>query len=245
MRKELWIDFETGGVNPMFHSPLSCAMLAVENFRVVDEWYGQIRQPPFNVTEEAMQINKLNLDHAGVTFDQFHNIYFKFINKNFYGGTNWEASGKKFLRPNIKPSKENMPFFCGHNTHFDRQVLQQILGGTPDNNVYDGVYYHRIDTMIAANNLMRLGILPRTENLKLETLCKYLGVVADGELHNALTDIKVTQQCDLRMSNIMKEAFHELIKVRARENIFQPFDLSGERYGNINFGQGQDLQSSP
>lgn len=246
MRKQLWIDFETGGVNPWVHSPLSCAMLAVdENGKIFGEWYGQIRQAPFNVTEEAMAINKLNLDHAGADFEQFRQIYFKLINSWFYGGTNWQNSGKGFLRPYTKPSRDNMPLFCGHNTHFDRSVLQQILGGDPYENKYDGIYYHRIDTMILANTLQYLRIIPRGENLKLETLCKLLEIEpVEGEMHNALTDIKSTHRCFMKMSDLLQEANHEYAKIRAGTHILRQVEIPSAGYGDFNQNAGQDLQSS-
>ena len=246
MRPQLWIDFETGGTNPWFHSPLSCAMIGVNSLgQVIGEWYGQIRQHPLNVTPEAMKINKLNLDHAGVDFAQFNQIYFRLINDWFYGGTNWHLSGKTYLKPNIKPSRENMPFFCGHNTPFDRSFLQQILGGSPGETKYDGVYYHSIDTMVLANSLQVAGIIERGENLKLETLCKVLKIEpVEGEMHNAQTDIRATRQCFLKMIQSLKEMHYVYEKVRTREDILQLIEIPSARHEPLNFNEGQNLQST-
>lgn len=207
MRAQLWCDFETGGVETFNHSPLSCALIAVKDGKIIGEWYTQIRQTPFVVTEEAMKINKLNLDDPGLTYQEFRKEYFRRVNHWFYGGTNWKNSGKNFYPSNNRANKNNMPLFCGHNTTFDKQVLQRILGGSPTTNVFDGVYYHRLDTMILANMLVDCSILPLPENFRLETLCKVLDVEPEenGEFHNALVDLKMTLKAYIKMKNILTD----------------------------------------
>jgi len=205
MRPQLWIDFETGGIDTYTSSPLSCAMLAVRDGEIVGQWYEQIRQEPFVVTQEAMEINKLNLQDPGLDFAAFKKSYYEFINRHFYGGTDWGNCGKGYYPSKIKACKANMPLFCGHNTFFDRAVLQQCLGGTPTKSVYDGIYYHRLDTMVLANMLQDVGIVIAGKNLKLETICTSLGVEPEqGEFHNALTDIKMTFKAYQKMKLIIK-----------------------------------------
>jgi hypothetical protein len=156
------------------------------------------------VTPEAMEINKLNLGDAGLTFFHFHVEYMKRVNDWFYGGTDYRRSNGTFLPGKTKASKTNMPSYGGHNTFFDRQITQRILGGTPYKNVFDGCYYHRVDTMVLAHSLQHIGVLPQGENLKLETLCQMLDIKPEaGGFHNALTDIKMTVKCYFKMCNML------------------------------------------
>lgn len=228
-RSQLWIDFETGGIETYRSSPLSCAMLGVVDGVEVGWMYVQIRQAPFHITEEAMKINKLDLETPGLSFEEFRKVYFKFINQWFYGGTDWSRAGKGFYPGNIKANKDNMPLFCGHNTFFDRQVLQQCLGGLPDVSKYDGIYYHRIDTMVLANTLQDCGILAKGENLKLETVCKILEVESEpGEFHNALTDIKMTFKAYQKMKKIIMqkgEIKNEPSEILTSKDFFHPLEI--------------------
>jgi len=209
-RPMLWTDFETGGVED-YHSPLSFAMIATIGDRTYGEWYTEIRQTPLVIEPEALKINKIDILKEGLNFEQFKKEYFTRINKWFYGGSNFTSSG---VFPKTKPDKNNMPLFCGHNTFFDRPILHRILGST-----YDGAYYHRIDTMVLANALKDVGIIGQTENLKLETLANYFGVKPEGELHNALTDVKVTFQVYRKMKELLsKSVINTLVKDALNES---------------------------
>lgn len=205
MNAKLWNDFETGGVNPWVHSPLSFAMMAEVDGKIIGEWYVQIRQEPFIVTEEALLINKLDLSQPGLTFDEFRVEYFKRINEWFFGGTDFKRSNNTFIPGKIKPNKFNMPKPAGQNSKFDRDVLQRILGGTPVKNVFDGLYFHQIDTMLLASTLQDIGILPKTKSLKLSDICESLGVSNDeGEFHNALVDLKMTRKAYISMCDLIR-----------------------------------------
>lgn len=202
----LWQDFETGGVEPWTHSPLSFAMIATKGTAIIGEWYTQIREAPFVVTQEAMIINGLNLSDPGLSYYQFHVEYMKKVNNWFYGGTDYPRSNGTFLPGKTKPSKTNMPSYGGHNTFFDRQVLQRLLGGSPFKNVYDGCYYHRVDTMVLAHSLQQAGIIAKGENLKLETLCKLLDVQPEsGSFHNALVDLRMTVKCYFKICSLLTD----------------------------------------
>lgn len=198
-RHKLWVDFETGGVEA-HHSPLSFAMIATdENDKVFGEWYTEIRELPLVIEPEALKINKIDITKPGLNFAQFKKEYFTRINRWFYGGSNFTSNG---VFPKIKPDKNNMPLFGGHNTFFDRPILHRILGNT-----YDGAYYHRIDTMVFANVLKDIGLLPVTENLKLESICKAFKLFPEKgeEMHNSLTDIKMTHLAYMKMKSLINQ----------------------------------------
>lgn len=184
MRAVLWQDFETGGLDVLTHSPLSFAMMATRGDEILGEWECQIRQEPLVVTQEALKLTKIDLCEDGLSFDLFKKNYFHRVNDWFYGGS---QNGSVY--PKIKPSKENMPYYGGQNTFFDRPWLHRILGST-----YDGCYYHRRDLMVVADIMREAGLL-KCDDVKLASIAQALGVEPEGEFHSALTDVKVTFKC--------------------------------------------------
>lgn len=191
MRPCCWIDFETGGLDSAVHSPLSFGMLATMGDEIFGEWYVQIRQEPLVVTAGALKINKIDITMPGLSYAEFKYEYFARINQWFYGGSDAAS------QPVNKPGALNMPFFCGQNTFFDRPFLQKILGSN-----YDGIYYHRKDLMVLANALSDAKVI-KFENMKLETIAKTLGIEPEGELHNAIVDIKLTFKCWNRLIEML------------------------------------------
>jgi len=200
MRKQLWCDFETGGLDVNYHSPLSFAMMITEGDKILCEWECNIRQAPLVYEQSALDINKIDIREPGIDFETFRLSYSKHLCEHVYGGIKYLRNDGCYVG-NIKADKFNMPLFCGQNTFFDRPWLQRIMGD------FDYCYYHRIDTMVLANTLQDIGILPRGENLKLETLCNLLGVPKpEGEYHSALTDVKQTFKCYQAMKALILNA---------------------------------------
>jgi len=191
-RAKFWCDFETGGLDVAIHSPLQFACVAEVDGKIVGEWNVSIRELPLVVTDEAMALTGIDLAAPGLSFNEFRREYWDRINRWFYGGTT--AWGEARIRAN----KNNMPLFCGQNTFFDRPWLQKILGST-----WDGIYYHRIDTMVLANTLCDLGLLKKDPDLKLGSLCKNLGVKVDAAMHDALVDVKATRACYEKMKELI------------------------------------------
>jgi DNA polymerase-3 subunit epsilon len=54
-------------------------------------------------------------------------------------------------------------------------------------------YYHPADTCVAAKFILNLG-RKKTENIKLVTLVEYFGIEVEGELHDALVDVRATAE---------------------------------------------------
>jgi len=182
------MDSENGGLDPRDHSPLEFAFLAVKDGKIVDELQMSLRFEPLVVTQEALRINRVDLLSKGLTRrEDAKAVYYNWMNKNFFTRTIKRPDGSI---QNIvdRPSKETMPLFCGHNTAYDRPFLHAML-----NSEYDMCYYHRIDTMVLAEMLREMGMLPGIENLKLPTLCKYAKLVESiDEFHGAIYDIRNT-----------------------------------------------------
>jgi hypothetical protein len=208
-KPKLWIDFETGGVLP-HHSPLSFAMIATKEETIIGEWYTEIRQHPLIIDEKAIEINKIDVNKSGLNFEEFKLSYFTKINDWFYNGSNLHQNK---IYPKIKPNKDNMPIMGAWNIQFDRPILHKILGST-----YDGTYYHTIDPMILTHTLSDIGIIPKLENYKLETVSKFLNLKPEGDLHNSLTDVKLTFEVYKKLKNIISKNFiKNLIKELIQE----------------------------
>lgn len=207
-RSEVWVDFETGGVKHWIHSPLSIGAIAVINGKIVDEFYHNIRIEPLVVTPDALRTNKIDLTHPGIsTKEEFKKLWMGFMNKNFYN------YGK------VRPNKENMPYFCGQNTVFDRPFLWELLETD-----FDYAYYHRIDTMIFANILRSEGKLDDITDLKLETMSGYFHLPAPEMFHNSLCDIKQTYQVYQCLLRIMRGESIDQIRKSVEAQPSLPFD---------------------
>jgi DNA polymerase III epsilon subunit-like protein len=208
---KLWIDFETGGVEP-HHSPLSFAMIATKYDQIIGEWYTQIRQPPLIVDQKALEINQIDLNEKGLNFNEFKKSYFTKVNEWFYNGSNFIQDK---IYPKIKPNKDNMPLMCAWNIQFDRPILHKILEST-----YDGAYYHTIDPMILTHTLVDIGIIPKLPNYKLETVSNFLNIKPEGNLHNALTDVKTAFEVYKKLKsiitrNILKNMYKEILEEKS------------------------------
>lgn len=220
-RPELWMDSENGGLDAKVHSPLQFAFLAVKNNVIVDRLKLEIRQEPFVLTIEAMKTNKIDITTPGLSFKQAKEKYEQFMTRNFFSvvidrGTKNERLGYD------RPNRDNMPFFCGHNTFYDRPFLHRVLGTD-----FDFCYYHRLDTMVLANSLKAFGKLPGLSNGRLETLSDYFGF-PKLDAHDAMRDIERTREIFVCLGELMNGKSVDQIR---REMEIQPslFD----RYAHI------------
>jgi len=193
-KPELWLDFETGGVDPMVHSPLSFAMEGYDsNGNALGCWDVQIRIQPLVVEPQALKINKIDPTTPGIGLEEFKNGYFRRLNDWFYNGN---KEGR--TEPMIRPYAEIMPLVCGHNTSgFDNLMLKRLLGD------WVGAITQGIDTMVLAATLRQWGII-NPENIKLGTLLAYFDISPlEGELHTALTDIRGCKRLNETMKGIL------------------------------------------
>lgn len=202
MRPQAWFDTETGGLDPSF-SLLQLAVLAVHNGKIVDRLNMQLRIEPLVVTAKAMETNKIDLGKTDGVFTDIEiarGTYRAFMNRNFF--YKWEAG--RWV--NVRPSKDNMPLFCGHNTFFDRPFMKKFMGSD-----FDFCYYHRVDTMVLASTLKDAGLLPDLENCKLETLAAYFNLPKPERFHDAL--------CDVEQTFMLYKCLQELIRGRTLDDV--------------------------
>ena len=84
--KLLFIDTETGGLNPNKHSLLSLAMVVWENMKIIDSQELLINDGKLSVTEEALSINKIDIENhkqSAIPPSQAIEEIFLFINISY------------------------------------------------------------------------------------------------------------------------------------------------------------------
>ena len=98
----LFIDTETGGLNPNKHTLLSLAMVVWEDKEIIDSQELLVYDENLAVTKEALSINKIDLEkHKQSAISSYQAIeqIVLFVNKHFPG--------------------QRKITLAGHNVHFD------------------------------------------------------------------------------------------------------------------------------
>lgn len=126
--KLLFIDTETGGLDPGKHSLLSIGMVIWEEMEIIDSKEILINDGVLSVTKEALAVNKIDIEkhrQTAVSSLQAVDEIFSFTGKHFPG--------------NRKIS------LAGHNVHFDAGFLKAFLAAS--NKDFSKYFSHRmIDT---------------------------------------------------------------------------------------------------
>jgi DNA polymerase III epsilon subunit-like protein len=162
--KLIFVDVETGGLDPNVHSILSIGMVLWGDFHIVaeKEWY--VKEDPIAVTSEAMEVNNIDLKSLQDPPSQVVKYISMFLNKHGFD-----------------PETDHL---AGHNVgSFDCGFIKRLyrLADQPF------PFKHRVvDTFSTAKALQLCNGLPDNLSLSLESLCKYYDVKYAA--HNALSD---------------------------------------------------------
>lgn len=169
----LFLDTETGGLDPERHDLLTIGLVVWEDFKIVDELELKISRASYRAEESALKVNGLNLkqlETEGQTETEIINSLLYFVKKNF-------GTDKSFV-------------IAGHNINFDIAFLKAFL----KNNFIDWAKhfgYRTIDTMTL---LMFVYLQGKTEGRrlgKLDDAIIHFGLDPE-ERHTALCDARVT-----------------------------------------------------
>lgn len=195
----IFMDTETGGLNPKLHSLLT-AYFAVcnRNLDVIDELELQLKPSDLsklNVTAKAMEeVNKINLeehlkDPNTITYEEGREKLRELILKN-------KIKGKR---------KSLMP--AGHNVAFDKEMIWEQL--MPKEEFEENIHYRTIDTSSICGFLKDVEVFP--EDLgSLGSLVEYFKI-PKGELHNAKGDVRMNIEVYKRMKLMMQSRKKEMI----------------------------------
>ncbi len=179
IKKILFIDTETGGLDPKKHSLLSIGLVCWDNGKITKSKEIFIKENNYIVTPDALEINKINvsnLNEIGITKEEADFQIKHFISCNF---------GRKEI------------IIGGHNTHFDMNFLKE---NNLDNFKYN---YRYIDTASILNFFYFLGLTKKNlSNLKIA--CEAFKINNENP-HSALSDAIATAELFTELILFMKE----------------------------------------
>jgi len=110
--KILFIDTETGGLDPNKHSLLSIGLVLFEDNAIIDSTEIYIKEEEYRVTPYAMKINGINL----------YELYEK--------GVSPDIAVEKII-DFVSNNDEKKIIVGGHNVNFDIGFLKQLFAKTP------------------------------------------------------------------------------------------------------------------
>ena len=183
--KLLFIDTETGGMNPNEHSLLSLAMVIWEDMKIIDSQELLINDGVLSVTEEALSINRIDIEkhkQSAIPSSQAIELIFLFISKHF-------SDQKKIT-------------LAGHNVHFDADFLRTFL--SRNNKNFNEFFSHRIvDTSSILYYLYLAGNI-KHRAISSDEAFELFGIEVEGR-HTAIGDAIATARLFTILLSLIKE----------------------------------------
>ena len=187
--KRLFIDTETTGLDPQRHGLIQVAGLVDINGKIEDSFNFQI-QPDENkiIDDEALKVNRTTRDELK-TFKHSAEIFHLF-----------RQQVKKYI--NQYDSKDKFSFLA-YNAPFDVGFIRQWFLDNGDK--YYGSLFFRYPIDVASIAMEALiDQRPTMKNDRLATCIQYFNVTAQGDLHDALTDIVATRDVYYKALAVLK-----------------------------------------
>lgn len=187
--KTIYIDTETTGLDPELHDIWQLSGIIEIDGNVMREFDYRIRPVNFDsITEEALRV-------GGITMEEL---------KGFPDARAVLMAFRSVLEMYVDPYDRRDKFtFYGFNAPFDDAMLRAWFKkcGCP----YYGSYFWwpAVDVAgLAHTKLMKMGKRQTMPNFKLGTVAEALGITPEGELHNALTDIRLTRAIKIKLEEL-------------------------------------------
>ena len=183
----LFIDTETGGLDPRRHSLLSLGLVVGDGPVVVNSLEVLIRHEPFVVSAGGMAVNRIDLvQHAAAALEPAMalEVINVFLDQHF-------------------PHRCKPITLAGHNVPFDQAFLGAFLAGLGQ--TLEPRFSHRVvDTHSLAAALRDAGKLPM-ENLGSSALFAHFGIqVPEEKRHTALGDALATFELYWKLVELMR-----------------------------------------
>ena len=169
--KILFIDTETGGLNPDKHSILTIALAVYDGKNIIELKEIAIQQREYVVTAKALEINNINLvehDKSAISTKDAVNEIIQFIKANFL---------------------EEKPVIAGHNIEFDYKFIDKLFLSEREY-LWKYVSHRKIDTCSLINYLMLTGKI-QIESASLDSAIKYFNINTASR-HTAKDDVIAT-----------------------------------------------------
>ena len=191
MNKIIFIDTETGGVNPEKSALIQLSGIIRIDKKDVEKFNFYIK--PFEnseVNEKALEVQGRTLDELKTekyieekeVYKQFINLLDKYIDK--YDKTD------KFI-------------VAGYNVRFDVDILKALFQRHGNNFLFSYLDSSMLDPLYSIRLLQIAGILPVLENNKLETWCKHFGI--ESKAHDSLEDIVATKKLIGKLISLIRK----------------------------------------
>ena len=166
------LDIETGGIGTDYSLLTAYFEVLDKSFNSQGSLYLQIKSDIYNVSAEALKINKIDLI------------------KHDAGAVSKSEAGRQLRDFLISQSTEKL-IPIGHGIHGDLNFIWQHLLNKKEFEKYVS-YGGRLDTGVIAQFLKVKGLIPESVHGSLEALIKFYDIKTDGELHTAFADTKMT-----------------------------------------------------
>lgn len=191
MNKIIFIDTETGGVNPEKAALIQLSGIIRIDKKDVEKFNFYIK--PFEnseVNEKALEIQGRTLEELKTdkyveekeVYKQFINLLDKYIDK--YDRTD------KFI-------------VAGYNVRFDVDMLKAFFQRHGNNFLFSYLDSSMLDPLYSIRLLQTAEILPVLENNKLETWCKHFGI--ELKAHDSLEDIEATKKLIGKLISLIRK----------------------------------------
>ena len=191
MNKIIFIDTETGGVNPEKAALIQLSGIIRIDKKDVEKFNFYIK--PFEnseVNEKALEIQGRTLEELKTdkyveekeVYKQFINLLDKYIDK--YDRTD------KFI-------------VAGYNVRFDVDMLKAFFQRHGNNFLFSYLDSSMLDPLYSIRLLQIAEILPILENNKLETWCKHFGI--ELKAHDSLEDIEATKKLIGKLISLIRK----------------------------------------
>ena len=181
MKKILWLDTETTGLNPNIHGLREVGFIVEIDGVVMEKGVFYIN--PFTY-QKQIEIDDYALSISNKTIEEL-----KTYNRS-------SLSLKEFMRTIVKyvnvNSKEDVFTIAGYNVGFDIGFIKAWFEDLDIKDGYKTLFNYKALDVFSLVFFLRYQDLINAENDKLETLCKYFNI--DIDAHNALSDILATKQ---------------------------------------------------
>ena len=167
----LFIDTETGGLDPNKHSILSIGIAMYSDGNIIEEEQLFIKHDDYVVCGKALEINNISLtDHDRVALNK------KIVVQRII----------KFIKDNCAGDK---PVIAGHNVDFDYKFLDKLFKDEGEL-LSNYVSHRKIDTCSLLNVLIYTGAV-NVKSASLESAIEYFKINTDLR-HTAIGDVRST-----------------------------------------------------
>lgn len=181
--KLLYLDTETGGLDPKTNPALQISGIIEINGIVQQEFDLRLRPHPSAVIDaKALSINGLDPERLHDP-DRLEPI------------DAYKRLKSIFLTHIDKYDRTDKFYLVGQNVHFDYGFLLELWNRQGDNYLGSFIHYHKIDLIALTAALRLANKLPTDERLpsmKLEALCHYFQM--PKQTHDSMSDIRQTRE---------------------------------------------------